>query len=328
MFGYASFSLGDVSANQGTDEVPLTRAALQSDGTFEAPDGSLFTSQQAFVDSGRRCFLEEREAGDAPSERSLDGRGLRPVTSGASIDRGTDSAGAVALNTISVYVHVIQRNGVAGQSGTGYIPLSWIDAQIAVLNQAFGGQGPGGAGANTNFRFVRAGYTYTVNSSWYRAGPGTVSERNMKNALRVGSADDLNIYTNEGGGYLGWATLPSSYTSQPKQDGVVCYWASLPGSTYTPYNLGDTATHEVGHWLGLYHTFQGGCGSTGDSVSDTARERSSAFGCPAGRDTCPQSGVDPITNFMDYTDDSCMFQFTAGQSSRMNSQWTNYRAGR
>lgn len=218
---------------------------------------------------------------------------------------------------IDVYVHVV----TAGD-GTGDVSNGMISSQIAVLNAAFDPAG---------FSFNLASIDRTANSTWYAAGPDTSAERAMKNALREGTAEDLNIYvTNAGGGnLLGWATFPAWYGGDPVDDGVVVLNASLPGGSAANYDEGDTGTHEVGHWLGLYHTFQGGCNGSGDEVADTPAERSPAYECPEGRDSCKRdSGNDPIHNFMDYTYDSCMFEFTPGQDVRMQDQWTVYRAGR
>ena len=102
--------------------------------------------------------------------------------------------------------------------------------------------------------------------------------------------------------------------------------ASLPGGNEAPYNEGDTGTHEVGHWLELYHTFQGECRGNGDFVADTPAVRSPNYGCPAGIDSCrKQSGLDDVFNYMDYTNDSCMFQFSDEQVIRANEQSLQYR---
>jgi hypothetical protein len=223
---------------------------------------------------------------------------------------GELSASAAGSITIPVAFHVIH------DGSTGYLSSSIINDQMAVLNAAF---------ASTPFAFNLVTTTYTDNATWFAMG--TSAEKQAKAALRVGGAETLNIYSaNPGSGYLGWATFPWWYDSDPKGDGVVVLYSSLPGGGAVPYDEGDTATHEVGHWLGLYHTFQGGC-RDGDELADTPAEQSPAYGCPVGRDSCKRkAGADPIYNFMDYTDDNCMDHFTGQQSTRMDASWLAYRA--
>jgi hypothetical protein len=233
-----------------------------------------------------------------------------------------DNPGRPGTVTIPVWMHVINQG--AGYEN-GDVPETMLREQVRVLNESFAGRT---GGAATAIRFELAGVTRTTDAEWFNMGIQSQAEKRAKAALRQGGPETLNFYVTNGGGYLGWATFPSSYSSQPSQDGVVVYFRSLPGADLDPYNEGDTGTHEVGHWLALYHTFQNGCSTNNDYIADTPGERYPAFGCPVGRDSCTSAkfpGLDPIFNFMDYTDDPCMNAFTEAQSSRMEAAFALYR---
>ena len=246
------------------------------------------------------------------------------------------AAASTGTITIPVAFHVLRKDtSIAG----GNAPLAWIEDQIAVMNAAFSGAT---GGVDTGFRFRLASVDRTTEASWFkffytqggepRFFRGSHKEIRIKRALHEGDAGTLNVYTGALGKLLlGWATFPTFFTGEDALprffDGVAIDYRTMPGATFGPYDEGDTLVHEVGHWLELYHTFQGGCLPPGDHVDDTPFEASPAFGCPQDRDTCEgKPGEDPVTNFMDYTDDACMFEFTADQAERMRMAWAAYRA--
>jgi hypothetical protein len=218
---------------------------------------------------------------------------------------------------VNVYFHVINQGQTVAD---GNLTDAQIAAQIKVLNDTYSGAIPG-AGANTPFRFRLRGVTRTSDAIWFNGlAPRTPIERQVKAKLRRGDKTTLNIYSaNLANGLLGWATFPWDAQAEPNRDGVVILYKTVPGVPVTqpfPFNLGYTGTHEVGHWLGLFHTFQGACASI-DRVADTPAEAVATDGCPIGKNSCPfRPGVDPIHNFMDYSNDACMNQFTPLQGQR------------
>lgn len=250
---------------------------------FQGPDGN--------QTSGYRCGV----VNSTPPVEMLEM--LREVRQNSSLRLNTQ----MVVN-IPVAFHVITTS-----SGGGDVPNDRLQAQIDVLNAAY--------------RFVNffiASIDRTANDTWYSLIPDTPAEADMKQTLAIDPAHTLNFYTlSPRLGLLGWATFPWFYPEDDADHGVVVLNESLPGGSAAPYDEGDTGTHEVGHYLGLFHTFQNSCNEPGDYLADTPFENSPAYGCPVGRDSCPQAGLDPINNFMDYVDDFCMTEFTPNQFQLM-----------
>jgi hypothetical protein len=278
----------------------LSAGSLQAQDTAVAPGPDVhFLSGRRELQRGVRCATPHvtREQAAAVESVLRQYRKQRPPGGGG----GT---------AIPVVFHVI-HNGVEGN-----VPDALLDAQLQVLNQAFAGSG---------YSFTLQAINRVQNKQWFT---GCYASQKFKRDLAVDPANTLNFYTcKPKGNILGYAYLPWSFAETDYRHGVVVLYSSLPGGGAEPYDEGDTGTHEVGHYLGLLHTFQGGCNEPGDEVADTPAEASAAFGCPTGRDTCAAAGLDPITNFMDYTDDACMFEFTSGQGTRMDDIVSVYKPG-
>jgi len=226
---------------------------------------------------------------------------------------------------LTVVVHVIRQS-----NGSGNVSPALVQSQIDILNEDFRALPgtPGSAGIDSGIQFVLAtedpagnpttGITYSNNNTWFNDGG------NYWNSLAWDPDRYINIYTNSAGGFLGYVPgLPQNGgLVGSNADRVVVLWSSFGRNAPIgpPYNQGRTTTHEVGHYLGLFHTFDGGCGSasacytSGDLICDTNRESSPNYSC-AGGSSC--GSVDPSDNYMNYTDDVCMDLFTVEQVRRM-----------
>jgi hypothetical protein len=288
------------------------------------PDQDVETTSSAIKKAPKKApFGRDRCAVRAPSD-SVQAAIERELS--ASAPQAKAAAGG---GTIQVHFHVVTGHAEDG-AVVGSVKQEWIDEQIVVLNAAY---------ASAGFQFRLASQEVLSNDVWYYAEAGSLEEQDMKASLRRGGANDLNLYTTAGDIYLGWATFPSDYKKFGFYDGVVIWWRALPGTDLEgpdpdepdgtiSYNQGDTGTHEVGHWLGLYHTFEGGCTPNGDHIKDTPAEAEPQFLC-IERDSCVGKqfpGGDPIHNFMDYVDDACMNHFTTDQQDRMRQQYKVYRS--
>jgi hypothetical protein len=275
-------------------------------GTYNFPTFGEYVISDFFTSHGLRCGSER-----LPEYLAL-GVAADCSSSNTTIKAEYNASGGVTY-TIPVWVHEIRN-----KAGTlGVLNGTQISSQITALNAAF---------APHNIQFTLAGSTISKNTNWYNDG-GT-----YYNTLARDVHNNLNIYTNTASGNLGYAYVPNGGgVVGNKFDRVVIYYRAFgnPGTYGAPYNEGDTTVHEVGHYLGLYHPFQGGCASAsgcannGDLICDTPPEGSAHFSPCTDPNTC--GDPDPIHNYMDYSDDSCMFEFTPNQQNRMRCTISNYR---
>jgi hypothetical protein len=322
-------------ARAATAALALTAAALTVSGPASGYGAPQAAPLAASVPAGTLC-LTRPSGGRVRADSGLDGVDPNDLTVAQTRDaearlasrvrqRGLSARASLPKTTVDVYVHVITKD-----DGKGGVSKKRIKKQIAVLNKAYAGKSSS-ASTKTGFTFKlkTKHIDHTRSSRWHAwSNPAidATDDQQAKARLHKGGPDDLNVYlASLGGGLLGYSSFPFDTTLV--EDGVVVLNESLPGGSASGYDKGDTMTHEVGHWLGLLHTFENGCTTPGDEVDDTPYQADgdNIFSCDK-LDTCASEGRDPVHNFMSYGNDKCLDRFTRGQAARMATAWRAYRA--
>ena len=266
---------------------------------------------------------------------------LAPSDCSSSATHPTSSYDPITLYRIPVVVHIIMDDTCQ----QGAVSDALVHSQIDILNEDFLALATTNGENGIDFRIAfhlatedangepTTGITRSCNSIWFDDSGRYYDD------LAWDPHKFLNIYTNSAAGYLGYVPfLPADNNGSfvgRTTDRVVALWSAFGrDAPYgPPYDQGRTVTHEVGHYLGLEHTFnpQNQCGSAvapacysdGDLICDTPVQQSPNFGCPIGEQSC--SSLDPIANYMNYTADLCMQEFTLEQARRSRCTLQYYR---
>ncbi|MEM7355267.1 MAG: M43 family zinc metalloprotease, partial [Acidobacteriota bacterium] len=264
---------------------------------------------------------------------------------GTAADCGFDSTNpsadydpSVGLETLEVVVHILMDDTCT----QGVVSDATVHTQMDILNEDFlaiSGS-PGAGGVDTQIQFVLAdedpdgnpttGITRDCNTTWYN------DQGEYWETLAWDPDRYINIYVNTAGGAGGYVPfLPSASNADigSTSDRVVINQLGFgPGGPVPARDQGRLTTHEVGHYLGLFHPYFGGCGvstapdcyTTGDRICDTEPDDTSHSGCPVGQTACGGFTL-PATNYMELTDDSCKDRFTLEQARRMRCTLEFYR---
>ena len=291
-----------LSAQVKTPEAPSQRSCAAHDKHVQMMGmDPAYAKHHADIEQQTAAFVQARQ------EARANGAQMQPV-----------------VVTIPVVFHVVYANS------TENIPDARIFEQLQILNDDFRRMNadqdniwPQAADTEIEFCLATRDPNGAPSDGILRV-PTTVSgfgtSDNVKFSSAGGSdawpADEyMNFWVcNLGGGLLGYAQFPGG---NPATDGIVCgyQFTGLNGPGAGAYNLGRTATHEVGHWLNLRHIWgDGGCGAD-DFVADTPESDGANYGCALGHVSC--STEDMVQNYMDYSDDACMNVFSQGQADRM-----------
>lgn len=291
------------------------------------PDNNLPAEEENFSATGRRCAANDVLENQLQSDPSLRQRmdAIEEFTQRFKNNLTAETLNSSGEMIVPVVVNVLYSNNAEN------ISAAQIQSQIDIMNEDFNGMNPD-VNTTTTYQSVKAGDTKirfvlsnvvrksTTVTSW---GTNDAMKKSSQGGIDPTSpATTLNMWVcTMGGGILGYAQFPGG---NPATDGVVILNRAFgnTGTAAAPFDKGRTATHEIGHYFNLRHIWgDRRCGD--DYVGDTPGHDGANYGCPAPNITskCAGKPIEMTMNYMDYTDDACMYMFSAGQRTRMNATY-------